>query len=262
MNIYQLLKELWEGKELTWTLFVREISSRYKQSFFGLFWVIILPVLTLVMFMTLNKSGIIKISTSSIPYPIYGMLGFTLWSLFSSTLSYTTASLVNAGSMIVKINFPKSSLVLSASGIAIFEFLIRLILILILFLWYDFHFSLFNLFKGLIISSFLYVLALGIGFIFCIIAGVLRDVLIVLPIMMNVLMMLTPVMYPIDSNSILGQLNLWNPLNYMVNFSRLVILDGVRIETGLIYSVFTSIFVLFIALRFFCLAQMKIAERI
>ena len=53
----------------------------------------------------------------------------TIWQLFATGLTNTTNSIINAGSMVIKINFPRESLVISSMAQSFFDFLIRIIVV-------------------------------------------------------------------------------------------------------------------------------------
>ena len=115
---------------------------------------------------------------------------------------------------------------------------------------------------GILAMIPIYLFAVGIGFIFSLIAGVMRDIAIILPLVLNVLMMLSPVMYPIDRQSFLGRMNVWNPFNYLVNSVRDLIFYGRAVPWGYWISVILVLLVFLASWRFFQLAQARIAERI
>ena len=118
-TIHRLLSYL----SLTYTLFNRDFRSKYRQSLFGVIWAFLLPLLTTIMFVVLNLSGIIKFSEIDVPYAVFALFGITYWSVFATGINLSSSSLINAGSMVVKINFPKSSLVLASSLLCFVEFL-------------------------------------------------------------------------------------------------------------------------------------------
>ena len=247
---------------LVYTLFSREFKSKYKQSILGFIWVFILPILTTLMFVLLNIAGVLNFEEIKVPYVVFGLFGITFWSVFSSGISLTSASLINAGSMVVKINFPKSTLVLAASCLCIVELLIRLPFLIILLIYFDIDFDLLILIQLFLMIIPIYAAALTLGFVLSICAGVLRDIVISLPIIVNAYMMLTPVMYPINEASFLGQINQWNPLNYLVNVPRDFILFNKEIPYEYYLLLMFIPVLLFLSFRFFYISQAKIPERI
>jgi len=258
-----MVLELLSAKELVWRLFIRDFKSKYRQSALGVAWAIVMPLVTVGMFIGMNRSGILNIQDVDIPYPLYAIIGLTIWSVFTVGLTACTSALLTAGSMVVKINFPKAALIFAAAGQGIVEFIIRSALIILAFLYFGVapHWS--GLFIGLICLIPLYLLMVGMGFILSLVAGVLRDILSLLNIALMGIMLLSPILYPITGDSILARANTWNPFNYLVNLPRDLIVKGASdFLTGYIISAIVSIIFFYFGWKLFYLAQTKIAERI
>lgn len=259
----QMLRELASARWLVWMLFRRDFSARYRQSALGIIWAILTPLITVGLFVGMSNSGILMIQNVNIPYPLYAIIGLTIWNLFTVGLTACAGSLVNAGAMVVKINFPKVALVLAASWQGIVEFLIRLLLIAAAFIYYGVAPSS----KGLILALFciipLYLFMAGIGFFMSLATGVMRDIPNMLNIGLTVLMLLTPILYPITGNSWLSRANVWNPFNYLVNVPRDFILKGqTEMINGFVWASILSAIIFYTGWKLFYLAQAKIAERI
>lgn len=65
------LSLLWQHRELVWSLTVRDIHSRYKQSALGIAWALLEPLAMTAVF-TVVMSMIAKVPTGGVPYPIFG----------------------------------------------------------------------------------------------------------------------------------------------------------------------------------------------
>lgn len=256
-------REVISAKELIWRLFLRDFSAKYRQTALGIVWAIVMPLVTVGMFIGMNRSGILNIQDVGIPYALYAIIGLTIWNLFTVGLTACTNSLVNAGSMIVKINFPKVALVLAASGQGLVELLIRMVLIALTFLYFDISPDWVGLFIGIICLVPIYLIMVGIGFVLSLAAGVLRDIVNVLNIMLMAIMLLTPILYPITGDSFIARANVWNPFNYLVNVPRDFIVRGhTDFLAEFILVTILSAAIFYIGWKLFYLAQTKIAERI
>lgn len=256
-------REFISARELIWRLFIRDFSAKYRQSMLGVTWAVAMPLVTVGMFIGMNRSGILNIQDVGIPYALYALIGLTIWSLFTVGLTASTNALIAAGSMVVKINFPKVALIFAASGQGIVELLIRIILIAIAFLYFGIAPSWVGLVIGLACLIPIYLMMVGIGFVLSLAAGVLRDIVNVLNMVLMATMLLTPILYPITGDSFLARVNLWNPFNYLVNVPRDLIVKGQsEFHLEFILSSVLSVIVFYTGWRFFYLAQTKIAERI
>lgn len=259
----QMFVELVLSRELIWILFLRDFKARYRQSLLGILWVFLMPVLTVGMFVGMSRTGVLNIQRVGIPYPLYALVGLTVWSIFSVGLTACANALVNAGGMIVKINFPKVSLIVAAFGQALVEFCIRLIIIASACIYYGIFPSFTSLCLFLVCLLPTCLITIGLGFLLSLMAGVARDTLNVLAIVLLAGMLLTPVLYPLEGSSLIAVANGWNPLNYLVTVPRDVLLMNYSLHgIGFIWSSIVALIIFYVGWRLFYLAQSKIAERI
>jgi len=258
----EMIEELTASRWLTWQLFKRDFSAMYKQSLLGVFWALVVPFISVGTFIFLNRAGIFSIGDISIPYPIFAVAGMALWQLFSTGLISSTNSLVNAGAMITKINFTRESLVISAVGQAIVSSLIQMAVVFALFVWYHIIPPWTVVLVPLAVLPLL-LLTLGLGFIFSLINGVLRDVGNMISVSITFLLFLTPVLYAKPSGGIAAVASHYNPLYYLISVPRdLLILGGTTELHGYMYSALLSIIVFFVCWAAFHLTETRITERI
>lgn len=254
--------ELKQNRFLISQLFKRDFLAIYKQSFVGVLWAVIIPLVSVGTFILLNRSGIFNLGEINVPYPIFAVLGMAIWQLFAAGLIAGSNSLVKAGSMIVKINFSKKSLVFASIGQSIISFLIQFSLAGILFLYYGYSPSAAILLFPVLILPIL-LLTLGFSFILSILNGIMRDIANIISIFMTFFMFLTPVLYPKPATGILAQITKYNPLFYLVSLPRDLILTGHSTEwQGFWISLIISFFVFMFCLFVFHLTETRVAERI
>lgn len=258
----EIISEIKLNHWLIYQLFKRDFLGIYKQSFIGILWAFVIPLISVGTFIMLNRSGIFNLGKIDVPYPIFAVLGMAIWQLFSSGLIASSNSLVKAGSMIVKINFSKKSLVIASTGQSLVSFLIQFILAGILFLFYGYSpNAAICLFPILILPVF--ILTLGLGFILSILNGILRDIGNIISIFMTFFMFLTPILYPKPATGILATITKYNPLFYLVSVPRDLILTGYSKEwPGFWVSVIISFFVFIICLFVFHMTETRVTERI
>jgi lipopolysaccharide transport system permease protein len=258
----EMIEELTASRWLTWQLFKRDFSAMYKQSLLGVFWALIFPFISVGTFIFLNRAGIFSIGDINIPYPIFAVAGMALWQLFSIGLIASTNSLVNAGAMITKINFTRESLVISAMGQAIVSSLIQMAIVFVLFLWYQIIPPWTSVLVPLAVLP-LFLLTLGLGFIFSLINGVLRDVGNMISVSITFLLFLTPVLYAKPESGIAAVASQYNPLYYLISVPRdLLIYGGTTELHGYVYSALLSIAVFLACWTAFHITETRIAERI
>jgi len=95
----EIYDEFKKNRWLTYQLFKRDFFALYKQSFIGVLWAFIIPIISVGIFILLNRSGIFSIGDINVPYPIYAILGMAFWQLFSTGLINSSNALVKAGSI-------------------------------------------------------------------------------------------------------------------------------------------------------------------
>jgi len=258
----EIYSEFKKNRWLTYQLFKRDFFALYKQSFIGVLWAFIIPLVSVGTFILLNRSGIFSIGDINVPYPIYAILGMAFWQLFSTGLITSSNSLVKAGSMIAKINFSKKSLVIASAGQSIVSFLIQLILVIILFIYYKITPSTVMLLIPLFMIPIM-LLTLGLGFILSLLNGIMRDIGNILSVLITFLMFLTPILYAKPSTGMLARITNYNLLYYLVSAPRELVLTGTISEwKGFLISSAISIIIFIACLIVFHLTETRVAERI
>ena len=258
----EMFGEIFSNQWLTYQLFKRNFVATYKQSVLGVFWALIIPLVSVGLFIFLNKGGIFDVGNITIPYPLFAVAGMALWQLFSVGLTLGTNSLVTAGAMITKINFPKKSLIISAVAQGCITFLIPIGVVFILFASYGVVPPLTALLVPLAIIPLL-LLTLGLGFVLSLVNAVLRDAGNGISIMVTFLLFATPVLYAKPPSGIVATVSAYNPLYYLISVPRdlLVIGRATGLE-GFAYSALLSLVVFLTCLMVFHLSETRITERI
>ena len=258
----EIARELVRNSWLTSQLFKRNFLALYKQSFFGVFWAVILPLISVGTFVVLNRSGVFSIGEMDVPYPIYAVLGLAFWQLFATGIIASSNSLVQAGPMIAKINFSKKSLVIASAGQALVSFAVQIALVFVLFIFYRYTPNIRILLVPVAVIPIAF-LTLGLGLIMSLLNSVFRDIGNMLAMLITFLMFLTPVLYVKPSVGLLASITRYNPLYYLVSAPRDLALAGTVVEwRGYLIASGISIIIFVICLVAFHLTETRVAERI
>jgi lipopolysaccharide transport system permease protein len=258
----EMLLNLFQSRELIWRLFLRDFSAKYRQSLLGILWAIINPLITVGIFVFLNRSGILNIGETSIPYPVFALIGISIYGVFSTGLPACSNSIIGAGPMVVKINFPKISLVIAAMGQAVVEFSVRLVLIAAVFIIFGIVPKWTSIFLPVALLPIL-LLTLGIGLFLSLLVGVFRDIIHVVPLFTTLLLFLVPALYPAPQAGLLVTVNRWNPLSHLIIGCRDIITSGgLSNPSGFLWASIFSILIFLISWRVFFLSEPRIAERV
>lgn len=131
----QYWRDLWSYRELFYFLVWRDLLVRYKQTFAGVAWSVIRPLLTLlVLTVVFGKLG--KMPSGGRPYPLLVLCGMLPWQFFSMAISESGNSLVTNSSLISKIYFPRLVITTSSVITSFLDFAISAVFIVILMFWY------------------------------------------------------------------------------------------------------------------------------
>jgi lipopolysaccharide transport system permease protein len=224
-----MVRDLAESRRLIWLLILRDMSIRYRQSVLGYVWAVVPQIVTVGVFAFLHASRVLPIGQTRTPYIAYALWGMSVWQLFAGSLSGCTTSLVSSGSLVTKVNFPKESLVIAALGQAIFDFIVRLAPIVIVFVWYGVVPSWRVVFMPLLLLPIV-LLALGLGFVLAIANLVIRDIGNALGMVLTLGMFLTPVLYPPPVRWPFFLVNFLNPMSPLLTASQDFIAPGYLIH--------------------------------
>ena len=257
----EMVTELVQSRELIWRLFLRDFTARYKQSVLGVLWALITPFMAVGTFVLLNRSGVLNIGEVDIPYPAYALLGLTVWQLFAGGLVACSNAIVAGGSMVVKINFPKETLVIAALGQTLVETLVRLALLVIVFAFYRLVPAWTAILFPLALVPLL-LLTLGMGFLLALLNVLLKDVANMVTLTTTFLLFLTPVLYPTPRDGLFSIVAKHNPLAALVTGARDLVVTGYLTKpTEFAWASALSVTLFLLSWRVFHLAEMRMAER-
>jgi ABC-type polysaccharide/polyol phosphate export permease len=100
------LSQLVQHRELLFFFAQRDVKARYKQAFLGVAWAVIQPITGALTF-TLFFRGVLGIDAGVKSYFAFALVGYIVWSYFSSALSTASGSLVSNSQLLTKVAFPK-----------------------------------------------------------------------------------------------------------------------------------------------------------
>ena len=227
------IKEIWQYRELLYFFTWRDLKVRYKQTAIGAGWAIFQPFITMVVF-SIFFGKLAKMPSDGIPYPIFVYVGLLLWQFFSSALGETSSCLISNQSIITKVYFPRLILPLASTLTKLVDFAIASVILVGLMAYYHYTPNL----AGLLILPLLLIIsfmaAVSLGLFLASINVKYRDVRYALPFFINIMLFLTPVIYP---PSIAGKYS-WilaiNPMTGVIKAARSALLGGAPINWELL----------------------------
>lgn len=231
-------RELWRYRDLFLVFVWREISVRYKQTVLGVLWAIIQPLLTMLIF-TFIFNRVAKIeSGDGSPYPIFLYVGLLLWLYFSGTLTTASNSMVANASMIQKVYFPRLIVPASAAIVGLVDLAFASVILIGMMAYYGYYPHL----TGLVIAPLLLAIAvltsMGIGLFLASLNIKFRDVRHALPFVIQILMYVTPVIYPmsmLENHPVVRTLMIWlNPIAGVIDNARAGLLGTGPLDWGML----------------------------
>ena len=109
------LGELWRYRELLFTLTLRDIKVRYKQTVLGAAWAVLQPLATMLVF-SLFFGRVAANASSRVPYSLFVLAGLVPWIFFSNAIATAGQSVVGSQNLVTKIYFPRLLIPMSAVG--------------------------------------------------------------------------------------------------------------------------------------------------
>lgn len=244
------LKEVWNYRDLIMLFVWRDFVSQYKQTILGPAWQVIQPVLTTGIFMILF-TRIAKIPTEGIAPVVFYMAGIAVWNYFSSCVLVISGTFVSNAYIFGKVYFPRLVLPISYVISNLIKFGLQFLLLVVVMIYYHFngypiHLSFNLLFIPLLLVQ-LAALALGLGIIISSVTTKYRDFAVLLSFAMQLMMYVTPVVYPLSY--VKDQSYKWlieiNPVTAIVEGFRLALFDkGSVTITSECYSIGFTVIVL------------------
>ncbi|MBF1991405.1 MAG: ABC transporter permease [Fischerella thermalis M58_A2018_009] len=221
-----MVYDLLASRELAWRLLVRDISAKYRQSFLGIFWAIIPPVIMAAGFTFAKGSGVVNLGNTELPYPAYVMFSMTLWQTFVEALNGPVQAVTSAKPMLARINFPREALIIAKLGEVFFNFGIKLILIFGLFLWFKIPIT-WSVILAPVALIHLVLLGTFIGLLLAPMGALYQDFSMGLTLISGLWLFLTPVVYPVPNSGVFGSIVKLNPVTPLLVTTRELATTGV-----------------------------------
>ncbi|MFB8387027.1 ABC transporter permease [Microbacterium sp. NPDC055910] len=190
-------REIWRAREVAVRLAQRDIIVRYRQTIFGVTWVILQPLVTAGIF-TIVFGVIAGLSTDGIPTFVFTLAAMLAWNLFNGVLGRASSSMVANQSLVQKVFFPRMLVPISSLASIVVDFLVGFVLLVVLL----FIFGINPGWAILLLPVWvMLILLLGLGFGLAAAAYLVkyRDVGYVLPWFLQVLMYASPLAYSLSA---------------------------------------------------------------
>jgi len=220
------VSELWHYRELLGRFVWRDITVRYKQTFLGIAWALLVPLFSAAVY-TVVFGKFANFPAGDVPYPALVLSGVLVMQYFTSSLTGSSGSLVANMPLVTKVYFPRVLLPLAAAIVPAVDFLIGFLVLVPLMLYYD---TGPNGIEVVLAPAFLglaFLTALGVGLLLATLNVRYRDVPHMLPAFLPILPLLSGVPYAIQEIPEKWQwLLAFNPMTAVISGWRWAMLGG------------------------------------
>ena len=189
------IHEIWSFRDLLYFLVWRDLKVRYRQTAFGVAWVLLQPLVMMVV-IAVFFGLVIDVPSEGVPYPVFVFTALLPWTLFSQSLMGASQSLLTNANLISKIYFPRLLLPLAAAGSFLLDFAVAMLLLGVMMVIYGseptWAVVLLPLFTVLALIT-----SLAVGTLLAATNVRYRDVQSGVPLLIQVWLFASPVAYPI-----------------------------------------------------------------
>jgi lipopolysaccharide transport system permease protein len=244
-NLYGLdaIARLLEYRDLLFTLSAHRLSVRYKQSMLGSLWAVLQPLAMMIVF-TAVFSRLARMPSEAAPYALFAYAGLLPWTLFASSVSSGTTSLVTNAMLVTKVSFPREILPATYVVAALADLAIASVVLVGMLVYYAVPVTVHALWV-LPIVALLGAFSLACGMLLGAVQVRVRDVGIALTVVLQLWMFGSPVLYPLSA--VPHSARWWYVLNPMAGFvdgfRRAVLAQPLDLDALAIASTITAVLV-------------------
>lgn len=214
-----MLRDLLACRELAWRLALRDVRAQYRQAALGLLWALFLPLANTAVWLFLQGAGVIAVRTEGLSYPAFLLSGTILWAVFMDAFNAPLQQTHAARPILARINFPREALIVSGIFQTLFNAAIKLAVLIgaLLLLGVTPSWQIVLLPVALLC---LILAGTALGLLVTPVGMLYADVGKAVPILMQFLMFLTPVVYPAPASGWAATLFQINPLTPLIQTLR------------------------------------------
>lgn len=222
-----VFKNLYKYRELLKTNVKKEIRGKYKNSFLGVLWSFLNPLLQIIVYAVVFQ---VILKNPKENYAIFLCCGLIPWTFFSSAITRSAFTMIENGNIIKKVYFPREILPISIVTSEAVNFIISTVIILSFVIFGGIGLSKYIIFYPIVLLA-QYILLIAIALIVSSISVYVRDLQHLIGVTMQLLFYATPIVYSSEAipESFKWILNL-NPMTYVINGYRDIFYNQTMID--------------------------------
>jgi lipopolysaccharide transport system permease protein len=223
--VREMIRDLSASRELAWRLCARNITTQYRQTALGYFWAIGPPLMTSVLFILLNSANLLRAGETSVPYPVFVIVGTVAFGLFLDALNMPLNVIGAARGMLPKINFPHEALVLAGVAQILVNFAVKATLVVAVLVMFRVPVQPTAVLAVIPLTGLL-VMGIAVGALLVPVGALFQDVVHALGVVASGLVFLTPAAYTAPRVGLLGVITSWNPMTPLITTARDLLVHG------------------------------------
>jgi lipopolysaccharide transport system permease protein len=258
------LKRLRQFSHLITALTVHRLKVRYARTHLGWTWAVLQPVSFMVVF-TLMFSLLGRSPSGDVPYPLFAYAALVPWTAFAAGVANAATSLTSHSSLLTKVAFPREILPVTYVVVALVDVAVASVILLALGTWYGVAIGA-NIFWVIPALLLMTVFLAGVALLLAAIQVRYRDVGVAVPILLQVWMFATPIIYPLEAakgalSPQVYALYTLNPLVAVVDtFRRATIFDQAPDPSAWVSALACSLLLLPVAYVYFKHSEKTMAD--
>lgn len=216
-NIISFLKDLYNNRNIIYRMSLNDFKAKYSNSFLGILWAYIQPMLTIIVFWIVFQLGFKNPPIEGIPYITWFVPGYVPWLFFSDILIGSTNCLQEYSYLVKKVKFKVSILPIVKIISALYIHIFFIIFIFLINSVYGNNLTIYSI-QSLYYTAALIIFGLGLGSLLSSLTVFFKDIAQIVNIILQIGFWISPILWNVDQmqKPILTFLKI-NPLYYIIN---------------------------------------------
>lgn len=228
------VREILHYRDLILLFYKRNYITRYKQTILGPLWLVINPLISVTLYVTIFGS-IAGLSTDGAPMYAFYMCGNAIWSFFATCITTISSTFISNAGIMGKVYFPRIIMPISSVIAAGMDLLIQLLMIAVVFFIYAINgiyiYPSMLIFVVPLIVIQVGLLGMGCGIVIAALTTKYRDLIILVSFGLQLWMYISPMVYSISEiPEKYYNIYMLNPMAPVITTWRFLILGVGRVD--------------------------------
>lgn len=109
------VRDLARSRGVAWQLFRSNLQARHRRAWLGYLWLMLPSIATTVVWVYVQRRGIVAVATPGVPYPVFVLSGMVLWQVFTDAVNAPLQQLGAGKQIITRSRVPHEALILAGA---------------------------------------------------------------------------------------------------------------------------------------------------